>query len=57
MMEGERETKHLHNKQTLYQLKFPKASSDISNAQLVMMNEKRVNTCKVHLQKGLGNGR
>ena len=53
MTEGEREIKHLHKMQTLYQLEFPKASSDFSNAQLVMMNEKRVNTCKVHLQQGV----
>ena len=47
------EIKHWHKKQTLYQLEFPKASSDVSNAQLVVMNEKRVNTCKIHLQQGV----
>ena len=52
MTEGEREIKHLHNKQTLYQLDFSKVSSDVSSAQ-VMMNEKRIDTCKIHLQKGV----
>ena len=47
--EREREIKHLPNKQTLYQLELPKASSNVSSAQL-RMNEKMVNTCKIHLQ-------